>query len=46
LYPTAKFIPYTEFGKIANADDVKAMQEQANKIKAAGCQAVIVGNSG
>jgi hypothetical protein len=45
-FPTAKFIPYTEFGRIPNADDVKGMQEQVNKMKAAGCQGVIVGNAG
>jgi len=45
-FPTAKIIPYTEFGRIPNADDVEAMEEQVDKIVAAGCQGVIVGNAG
>ena len=46
MFPTAKFIPYTEFpiGNVAatGPDNDKT----ADMVKARGCQAVIVGNGG
>ncbi len=45
-FPTAKFIPYTELPEIASVVDAASFAETAKQLKAKGCQAVIVGNSG
>jgi len=43
-FPTAKIIPYTEFTMGSN--QIGNDLELGNKLKAAGCQAAIVGNAG
>jgi len=43
-FPTAKIIPYTEFPH--GSGTIAGDAEIGNKLKAAGCQAAIVGNAG
>lgn len=42
-FPTAKFITYDKFPALSKATDVAGLEDA---VKAAGCQAVIVGNAG
>ena len=51
MYPTLTIIPYTEFpngtsGSAPNGGYIIDMDETANLVKAAGCDAVILGNAG